>query len=211
MQVRTNLRQSSHGIEQIVAHVARKIGDELDPFDARRVVDASQQICESWPTAVAQIVLIAVDGLAEQSDLFCPFRGELANLGRDFFRMPALFWTPHAGHDAVGTELVAADHDPHVRLKARWPHRWIAERIVALEAVLNLRATGIASSQADRELEDSGPLGILNQFRQASELAGSADDVDVRSSFLDQLLIFLSHAAEDADDLLRMAPLVGTQ
>ena len=45
-----------------------------------------------------------------------------------------------AGHDAVGAELVAADHDADVRLERRRPHRRIAQRVVALEAGRRPRA-----------------------------------------------------------------------
>ena len=44
VQVRADLRQVADGVEQVVAHVAREVGDELDALDARRVVDAREQI-----------------------------------------------------------------------------------------------------------------------------------------------------------------------
>ncbi len=88
--------------------------------------------------AVAVRVFVAVDGLAQQRDFLAAFVGELPHLGGDVLGRPALLRAAHAGHDAVGAELVAADHDAHVRLKRRGPHRRIAQRVVALEAAFDL-------------------------------------------------------------------------
>ena len=82
---------------------------------------------------------VAVDGLAQQRDLLAALGGQLADLGGDVRRRPALLRAAHPGHDAVGAELVAADHDAHERLKRRRPHRRVAQRVVALEAPLDFR------------------------------------------------------------------------
>src|SRR5262249_45252771 len=140
VQVRADLRQLTDRVEQVVAHVAREVGDELDALDARRVVYARQQVRQPFAAAVVLGVFVAVDGLAEERDLLAALAGELAHLGGDVFGWPALLGAADARHDAVGAELVAADLDAHVRLERRWPHRRVARRVVALEAALHLDA-----------------------------------------------------------------------
>ncbi len=51
-------------------------------------------------------------------------------------------------------------------------------------------------------MEFAGLFDFVDQFGQLRELSGSADDVDVGGSSLDELLVFLGHAPEDADDLV---------
>ncbi len=94
------------------------------------------------------VVLVAVDGLAQQGDFLAALGGELADLGGDVLGRPALLRAAHAGHDAVGAELVAADHDADVGLERRRPHRRIAQRVVALEAALDLVARRLVAVQA---------------------------------------------------------------
>src|SRR5437588_5790203 len=111
MEIRTDLRQLTDRIEQIVAHVAREVGDELDALDAWRFVDAFEQIGQPLMPAVATVELVTVDGLTEKGDFLATFAGQLTHLGGNVFRRTALFGAADLGHDAVRTELVAADHD----------------------------------------------------------------------------------------------------
>ena len=101
--------------------------------------------------AVAQVVLVAVDRLAQQRDFLAAFPGELAHLGGDLLGMPALLGAAHARHDAVGAKLVAADHDADIRLERRRPHRRIAHRIVAFEAAFDL-GPRLGAVEADGQL-----------------------------------------------------------
>ena len=90
MQIFAYLGQLAHGVEQIVAHVAREVGDELDALDAGRVMNAAKQIGQPFAAAVAVLERVAVDGLAEQGDFLAALGGKLANLGGDVFGRPAL-------------------------------------------------------------------------------------------------------------------------
>ena len=93
-------------------------------------------------------MLVAVDRLAQQRDLPAAFVGQLPGLGDDMLAGGRLCSGPRTlGHDAVGAELVAADHDPHERLERRRPHRGSRSGIVALEAALDRLA---AAGSCDR-------------------------------------------------------------
>src|SRR6185312_1125451 len=115
VQIFAYFRQIAHGVEQVVAHVAREVSDELDAFDAGRVVDAQQQIGQPFAPAVAVVERITIDGLAEQGDFLAALGGKLANFRSDKRRWPALLRTAHTRHDAIGAELVAAHRSTHIR------------------------------------------------------------------------------------------------
>ena len=105
--------------------------------------------------------------------------------------------------DAIGAKLVAADLNPHERLVGRGPHfadrdrdrsfrscRSIASRLPALRS----RLTSIR-----------GPLPAaisVNQPGHLMQLAGTDDQIDIRRPLENQLLVFLGHAAQHADDLV---------
>src|SRR5205823_10610542 len=95
-------------VQQVVAHVAREIRDELDALDPRGVVNLGQKIGKAKASAVAQVVFVTVDGLTQERDLFASFAGELANLRGDGLRMPALLRAAYLGNDAIGATLIAA-------------------------------------------------------------------------------------------------------
>src|SRR5207249_1130158 len=103
-----------------------------------------------------------IDRLAEQDDLLAPFGGELADLGRDVLGWPALLGPAHAGHDAIGAELVAADHDPDIGLERRGPHGRVTEGIVAFEASLDIEAGCFGTAEAKSQLGGAGMTGYLN-------------------------------------------------
>src|SRR5262245_54313886 len=107
------------------------------------------------------------------------------------FRMPALLRTAHAGHDAVSTELITPDHDANVRLIRSGPHRWIAKRIVAFEALLNLVPRRLTASEAQRKLRPTCALHFRDQLRQPPELPRAADDINMGSSPANELLVLL--------------------
>src|SRR5437879_4060366 len=100
-------------------------------------MDAREQVGETLTPSVAAIVLVAVHCLAEERDLLAALGGQLADLSRNMLRRPALFGPAHLRHDAVGAELVAADHDPHIGLERRRPHGGIAQGIVTFKAALD--------------------------------------------------------------------------
>ncbi len=116
-----------------------------------------------------------------------------------------------ASCDAVGAELVAADHDPHIGLERRRPHGWIAQGIVAFKAPLNFQSRGLLAVQAEGELRPSSFLDLRDQLGQAGKLARAANDIDMRRPPADQLLVLLRHAAQHAHNLARMPLLVSAQ
>src|SRR5437773_1241421 len=125
--------------------------------------------------------------------------------------MPALFRSADARHDAVRAELVAPDHDADIGLIARRPHRWIAERIVAFETPLDFVPVRLIAGEAESELRLAGSLHLGNQFGQPAELSCAADNVHVGSPAPDELLILLSHTAQNAQDRVGVPALVETK
>ena len=190
-----------------------EVGDELDALDARRVVDARQQVATArYGRPSPELVLVAVDGLAQQRDFLAALGGELADLGGDVLRRPALLRAAHARHDAVGAELVAADHDADVGLERRRPHRRVAQRVVALEAALDLVARRFVAVEADRaSLRLAGLLDLGDQSGSCASWPVPQMMSTCGARLEDQLLVLLGHAAEDADDLVGMAALVAAQ
>ena len=158
-----------------------EVGDELDALDARRVVDAQQQIGQPFVRPSPWSIAVAVDGLAEQGDFLAALGGELADLGGDVLRRPALLRAAHARHDAVGAELVAADHDADVGLERRRPHRRIARSDRSSRSCVRPRAASLRAVEAQGHLRLAAvprpPRSVRGRLR---ELAGAADDVHVR-------------------------------
>src|SRR5262249_8394392 len=140
MQIRAHLGQLPDGVEQIITHVARKIRDELDALDSCRVMNSCQQIGKPETSSVAKVVLVAVDGLAQERDFLAAFTSQLPNFGGDEIGVPALFRTANLRYNAISAKLITADHDSDIGLKSIGPHRGIAKRIVALKAARDFRA-----------------------------------------------------------------------
>src|SRR5262249_18629379 len=136
---------------------------------------------------------------------------ELLYFRCDMLRMPALLRTAHTGHDAVSTELITPDHDANVRLIRSGPHRWIAKRIVAFEALFDLVSRCFTAREAQRKLRPAGALHLRDQLRQPGELSRAADDIDMGSTPANEFLVLLCHAPQHTQDLARVTLLVGTQ
>ena len=113
-----------------------------------------------------------------------------------------MFGAAGHGDDAVGAELVAADHDADVGLVGAGSHFGVAEGVVALEAIGDFESVAVFASQGDGDGVSSGLTGFVDHAGDFGELACADDDVDVRGALEDLLLVFLGHAAEHADDLV---------
>src|SRR5262249_24211876 len=87
VQIRADLGKVANGVEEIIAHVLGEIRDELDALDASGIVNVRQQVGKADTTAIAQHVLIAVDGLTKERNFLAAFCRELADFGGDVFRM----------------------------------------------------------------------------------------------------------------------------
>lgn len=65
--------------------------------------------------------------------------------------------------------------------------------------------------QAKGHLQLARALNFRDQFGQPGQLSRAADDVHVRRPLVDQFLVLLRHAAENADNLAGMALLVAAE
>ncbi len=206
VQIVRALGKIPHGLQQVVGHVAGVIGDKFQAVQAVDVVQLVQQIGEaSGGAAVA--IRVAVDGLAQQGDFATTFAGQLSRLGEYLLRRPSLLGTPNLGHNTIRTKLVTADLNADVGLVGRRPHLRIAQGIVAFETARNRLPRVSASRQADLQLRSPAVADAVNQIRNLVQLARSHDQVDVRCTGEDPLLMVLSHTADDPDDLVRILPL----
>ena len=113
-------------------------------------------------------VLIAVDGLAQAASLPGSRRRPGGGLRRRFRRRPALLRAANAGHDAVGAELVAAEHRPHHRLmRRRDGFSPGAERLEAGEALLDRLPAAGPAVQADLDPRPAAGGHVGQQSRQS--------------------------------------------
>src|SRR5262249_31060277 len=135
-------------------------------LDPGCVVDPGQQVREASAAAVSQIILVAVHRLAQECHLPAPFRSELAYLDGGMLTAPALVGPANRGHNTIRAELIAADHDAHVGLKTRWPHGRVPERVVTLEAPLDLQLRAFLAVQTQCQLRPTGSLHFGDEFRQ---------------------------------------------
>ena len=119
--------------------------------------------------------------------------------------MAALFRPASRGHDAIRAKLVASNLNSDVSLERSGSHRSVADRIETLETGLDIMSRGVVPIQAESILRLARASHFFNEFRQARQLASAADNVDVRSAFADEFLVFCVHAAEYADHLFRVA------
>ena len=202
VEIAADLRQIADGLKQVQRHVLRVVRDEFDSLDSVCVVNQLEQICKSVFFAVFDVP-IAVDRLAEKSDLLHALSGERSDFGGDLTGRAALFRSACHRDDAVGTELVAANHDPHKGLVRRRPHLRIPQRIVALKTAGDLSPRTVPATEADGQLTLAFLSRLIDKARDLSKLSGADDDVNVRCPLKNDLLIFLSHAAHHADHQIR--------
>ncbi len=162
-----------------------------------------QEVAESHGPAAGSR-LVAVDRLAQQGHFQAALVDQLADLGHDLFRRPALLGTADAGDDAVGAELVAAEHDPHHGLKRRKGRAAGGPLgIVAGETLPDLDPLAGLAVEAHLDLRPAAGGDPLQQGRQLGQLARPDHQVHVRRPLEDLLLVLLGHAADDADHLVR--------
>ena len=206
MQILTDLRQIPDSGEQVVRHVLGVVRDELNAVDAFDIVQGREKVTKP-PAAAGFFVAVAVNSLAEERDFAAAFSGELATLGDDRGRRSALLGAADTGDDAVRAELIAADHDPDVRLVLRGSHRGVTERIETFVAAFDLGAVAVLAAEADFHA-----LGTRRAFcadfayerGHLVQLAGADDQINIRGAFEDDALVVLRHAAEDANYRIRM-------
>ena len=120
VQLPGHMAAGSHHVEQLVAGVLRLGGHKADKVVALDLIQRRQQVGKV--VADAQILAVGVDVLPQQGDLLEALGHKAAHLIDDPLRVAAALPAPDVGHDAVGTEVVAAVHDGHPRAGASLPH-----------------------------------------------------------------------------------------
>jgi hypothetical protein len=201
MQVLGALGEIMHGLQQIVCHILRVVRDELDPLDAVDFMQRLEQIAEARHLAFFAVP-ITVDGLSEQDNFFAAFVGKLSGFGDDVLWRAALFWSTYARHDAISTELVATDHDPHIGLIWRGTHGRVAQGVETFVAPFDLLPRAVFATEADFHFLSATGFDVGDQIGNLMQLARADDQIDVRRTLENHPLIFLSHAAQDADDFV---------
>ena len=165
-------------------------------------MDLVKQVSQACRFAVAGNVFVAVNGLAKQSDFFTALIGKDFGFFKNLFGSPALLRTSGHRDDAVRAKFVAADLDSQKRLERRGAHCRIAEWVKRFVASFDVVDFSVGSSQADGCVLATLRTNLFQQVGDLLKLSRPDNDIDIRRPIKNQLLIFLSHAAHDADDLL---------
>ncbi len=148
VEVLHDLWQIANGLQQIVGHIPGEIGDKADAFDTGDAVELFEEIGESNESAVFG-VFVAVDCLSKERDFADPLIGQKPGFLEDVCGWTTLFGAACCRDHAVGTELIAADHNADEGLKRGGPHFGIPEWIPGLKAVGDFFAGAVFSSEAD--------------------------------------------------------------
>ena len=166
-------------------------GHEPDPFDARDPADLVKQFGKAH--RLSQRLPVGIHVLPKKHDLDHAVLCQAFDLAEDVLRFAASFPPAHVGHDAVGAEIVAAEHD----VDARFP--W------------NVALYGQVFDDAPffiPDLDDafSAHHPLVQDRCQPINVVGSEDNVHetVFRPDLFDFILFLHHAAADPDDFVRM-------
>ena len=199
MEILADFGKIADGADQLGRHVTGIIRDKLDPVEAVDGVEIVEEIGKACGLP-AVVPLVGVDRLANEGDLAAALGDELRGFGKDRRRGTGLLRPADAWHDAERAKLVTPGLRPDECLERRRPHRRIAVRVVALEALCHSVAAAGGAIEADLDPGRAAGEDLLDDPWHAVELPGADDEVDPRGPGANQLLIFLGHAAEDADD-----------
>ena len=115
VQVRRDLGKVADRLEQVGGHVPRIVGHEPQPADPFDPVQSLEKICEALGLA-GRSARVTIDRLPDQRDFQTSLVGQLPHFRLDLVGWTVLFRSPHGRDNAVGTELIAAEHDPHHRV-----------------------------------------------------------------------------------------------
>ena len=167
------------------------------------VVEQDEQIGQPDGRRPPVASLVAVDRLAEQRDFLQPSSASWRTSATISAAGRLCSGPADAGHDAVGAELVAAEHDAHHRLVRRGPHAAV-RRGRQLDETLPERSRRLPAvrSRLTSDLRPAAGGDSFQQGRQLAQLARADDQIDVRGAVRKICcLILLGHAAQHADDL----------
>ena len=109
MQVLAQLRLGGDGINELMAGVLGVAGHKADVIIAGHGAQQVEKVGEI--DLLFQTLAIAVHVLTQQGDLLIARFHKAAELRKDIAGLAALLAAADVGHDAVGTEVVAAVHD----------------------------------------------------------------------------------------------------
>ena len=144
----------------------RIIGDELEPPQPSISCSRASRSASRSGAAAAR-VLIAVDRLAQQRDLQAAVVGQ-RRASATIFAAAGSAPARGPGHDAIGAELVAAEHDPHHGLVRRGPHLRdrAADRSFRSSRSISCRVAGLCG-------RGSLPAAARRRRRSRSSSSGS--------------------------------------
>ena len=211
VQVPTDPLAVAHRLQRLVGKIAGVTSHEPQPRQVRRgLVDTVKQFGKGRQPAVRAAVGVVVDGLAEQRDLAHAGVGEANHFLDDVRRRAVHFGPASVGDDAVGAELVAPASDADVGLGGAVGAVVGAEaagKVQRLEMILRRRerAAAAAGRAHQRRLARlPGDGGVVDQSRQPVQLAGPAEQVDLRELGEQVCPVALGHAADYADHQARV-------
>src|SRR5258705_2078245 len=135
-----DLGQPCHLADHLIGHVARIRGHEADAHQPGDLAEPLHQVGEV--TVAGQIQPVGLEGLAEPRELGGAGGHEVARLDQQLFQRAAALDPTPRGHDAIGADLVAAQHD---RQESRWAAGTHAD-------LLRRRIVQVASGRARDDL-----------------------------------------------------------
>ena len=186
------------------------VGDELDAADPGQVVYARQQIGQQQRLGT-RCIPVAVDRLAQQGDLDAAAVGQSPHFVEDFGRRAALGGSPHARHDTIGAELIAAEEDADHGLVRGGPGLGRPPGGERDEAFSDVGRPGAGPVEAHLQNRPAAVGHLPEQRRQSGQPARSDHQIDVPGAAEDLLTVFLGHTAQHADNLFPTAGPGGLQ
>ena len=198
--VLADLRQLGHRVEQLVVHPIRMRGQEANTLDAVNAVDHAQQIGQIG--AVAEILAIAIDDLAQERHFLHALRRQRADFARDVADRPAALDAAPKRDDAERAGVRAAVHDRDVGRHQRAALVCGQDQV----AVLN----GVALARFSFEQRERFTLAQIIDERRG--FRGGHEHIDPRELLLEcAVALDADHAAHDGDDRLRLFLLDGLE
>ena len=201
------LREPPEGLRQVLPEPARVGGGEADPLEPGNGVDALKQLDEGRDAPGVGIVAPAVarHDLPEERDLAGPVGDELLAFADDLVHRARALVAARRRDDAERAVHVAPllDRDEGAHLALR-PLQVVADRV--------LRA-GLLGRVDDRLAEGdarfAGRPQVVEVVGHPVELLGADDQVHVGQPVEEARPAVLRHAAEDAQDEVRVVLLPG--
>ncbi len=214
VEVAADARGGGHDVEDVIAKIGGKAGDETEAREGGNFfVQSLQQFGEGgaffrgagrsgdvWGFGFVDVV---VDGLSEEGDFEAAGVDEFFGFFEDGVGGAGDFSATGVGDDAVGAEFIAAANDADVGLKFLFVGGEAAGEVEEFEAVFfgvfhRFRAAGIVAGEG--VLLFAGFEDVVEECGELVEFRGAAHEVDVGHAFHEGGSVAFGHAADDADD-----------